>query len=102
MPLYVYQVIKSDGSEGETFEVLQNMNDPVLTVHPDTGEPVRRCISAPSIAGKFSELKSTNKLSNRLSDKNLGDKGFTKYVKTGDGSYERSAGKGPKKIQRRK
>ncbi|MFO1063905.1 MAG: FmdB family transcriptional regulator [Pirellulales bacterium] len=102
MPLYVYQVIKSDGSEGETFEVLQSMNDPVLTVHPDTGEPVRRCISAPSIARKFSELKSTNKLSNRLSDKNLGDNGFTKYVKTGDGSYERSAGKGPKKIQRRK
>jgi hypothetical protein len=33
-----------------------------------------------------------------LSDKNLSDKGFTKYVKAGDGMYEKSAGKGPDKI----
>lgn len=96
MPIYVYQVIEADGSDGETFEVLQSMSEPALTVHPDTGQPVRRCISAPSIAGKYSELKSSSKL---LSDKNLSAKGFTKYVKAGDGRYEKSAGEGPKTIR---
>ena len=28
------------------------------------------------------------------SDKNLAAKGFTKYVKTGDGTYEKTAGTG--------
>ena len=36
-----------------------------------------------------------------MSDKNLASKGFTKYVKTGNGSYEKTAGDGPKKIKRR-
>ena len=36
------------------------------------------------------------------SDKNLAAKGFTKYVKTGNGSYEKTAGSGPKKLNRGK
>jgi hypothetical protein len=31
----------------------------------------------------------------RLSDRNLQEKGFTKYVKMGDGKYEKRTGKGP-------
>ena len=42
MPLYVYQVIEADGSEGEVFEVLQSLDEPFLTQHPESGKPVRR------------------------------------------------------------
>jgi hypothetical protein len=33
-----------------------------------------------------------------LSDRNLADKGFTKYVKTDPGRYEKTAGNGPSEI----
>ena len=42
MPTYVYETISPDP---ERFEVRQGFNDPALTVHPSTGEPVRRVIS---------------------------------------------------------
>ena len=94
MPTYVYQVINEDGSEGETFEAFQKMSDPPLTEHPETGEPVRRVIQAPNIAGKWSE-SGTKKM---LSDSNLDRLGFTKYQKTGQGQYEKRAGTGPQSI----
>ena len=91
MPIYVYEIIEADGKDGETFEMLQGMNEAPLTKHPMTGQPVRRCISLPSAAGMWTDMK-TNA---NLSDKNLDAKGFTKYVKMGDGMYEKRAGKGP-------
>ena len=94
MPTYVYQVIKPDGSEGEMFEVVQKMSEPALTKHPETGEPVQRVITAPNIAGNWSDAASKNK----LSDKNLDRLGFTKYQRAGDGTYEKRAGKGPNTI----
>jgi predicted nucleic acid-binding Zn ribbon protein len=89
MPTYVYGVIIADDDEavGETFEIEQSVKDPPLTHHPKTGEPVRRLLCAPFVAGTWSPLKS-KKL---LSEKNLTAKGFTKYVKTSNG-YEKSAG----------
>ncbi len=48
MPTYTYQVISSDGRNGERFEVVQGMRDEPLTVHPRTGEPVRRVITGGS------------------------------------------------------
>jgi predicted nucleic acid-binding Zn ribbon protein len=94
MPTYVYQVINDDGSDGETFEVFQKMTDPPLTAHPETGQPVRRVLQAPNIAGKWSE-SGTKKM---LSDDNLDRLGFTKYEKTGHGQYEKRAGSGPQSI----
>ncbi|MHC5007975.1 MAG: FmdB family zinc ribbon protein [Planctomycetota bacterium] len=94
MPTYVYEIINEDGSEGETFEVFQKMSDPPLTEHPETGEPVRRVIQAPNIAGKWSEA-GTKKM---LSDSNLDRLGFTKYQKMGQGQYEKRAGAGPQSI----
>jgi hypothetical protein len=91
MPTYVYQVINADGSEGETFEVVQKMADQPLTKHPETGKPVRRVIQAPMIAGEHSEKQ-------KLSNKNLDRLGFTKYERAGDGKYEKKAGKGPNVI----
>lgn len=45
MPTYTYQVVSHDGSGGERFEIVQRMRDDPLTVHPRTGEPVRRMIT---------------------------------------------------------
>lgn len=94
MPIYVYEIIRDDEQSPETFEVIQRMSDPPLTQHPDTGEPVRRVLAAPSIGGMWSDSamgKSTN-------DDNLKRLGFTKYVKTGDGQYEKTLGSGPSSL----
>jgi predicted nucleic acid-binding Zn ribbon protein len=42
MPTYVYETISATP---ERFEVRQGFNEPALTAHPQTGEPVRRVIS---------------------------------------------------------
>lgn len=93
MPTYDYELLDKKGQPtGETFEYVQRMADEPLTKHPKTGQPCRRAISAPAIAGKWSDL---NK--GQLSNKRLGELGFTKFEKKGDGYYERTAGsEGPK------
>lgn len=90
MPTYVYQVIRADGSEGETFEVVQPMSEEALTRHPETGEPVRRVPQAPYVGGEHSDAADRRK----LSDANMDRLGFTKYVKS-DSGYDKVAGKGP-------
>jgi len=97
MPLYVYEVVLPDGSGGDQLEVFQKMADESLTTHPETGQPVRRVISEPNAPRAWTD--SQGKAS--TSDSNLASKGFTKYVRSGDGTYEKTAGKGPKKIQRK-
>lgn len=95
MPIYVYEVILEDEDEpGMVFEVMQRMDDPPLTRHPTTGQPVRRVIQAPHLPGQWCESSKRA----TLSDKNLGEKGFTKYVKVGQGQYEKTTGKGPDRI----
>jgi hypothetical protein len=97
MPLYVYEVVRPDGSGGEPFEVLQPMSAAPLTVHPETGEPVRRVFGTPNAPRAWTDSQGAAK----VSDKNLAAKGFTKYVKTGAGTYEKTAGTGPKQIKRK-
>jgi hypothetical protein len=97
MPLYQYEVITTDGSAGEQFELFQSMSDAPLTVHPETGQPVRRVLSAPAIGGKWSDGAMGKAVAD---DKKLDRLGFTKYVKSGDGYYEKRAGKGPDVIHR--
>ena len=46
MPTYVYESIPADGGTPERFEVVQGMTDAPLAVHPETGDPVRRIVSA--------------------------------------------------------
>jgi predicted nucleic acid-binding Zn ribbon protein len=91
MPLYVYEEILQNGEGGETFEVLQSLGAAALTVHPEKGVPVRKVIAPVRIAGTWTDMKSAS----NLSDKNLEEKGFTKYVKMGDGVYEKRTGQGP-------
>src|SRR3954469_4209258 len=96
MPTYLYEVLDKKGEPtGRTFEMIQSMKEDRLTKDPKTGEPVRRAIVAPAIAGKWSPIKEKATLSN----KNLERMGFTKYERKGNGYMERVAGKaGPKTL----
>ncbi|MGD9855720.1 MAG: FmdB family transcriptional regulator [Planctomycetaceae bacterium] len=97
MPTYVYEIIQPDGQPGEQFEVVQRISEPPLTQHPQSGEPVRRVIQPVFIGGTWSESSMHRSVKN---DKKLDRLGFTKYVKSGDGVYEKRAGKGPDVITR--
>ena len=93
MPIYRYAVVSDDPTERIVFEAMQRISDDALTVHPETGQPVRRVITAPSTVrmGRGDVMSSAS----------LNKNGFTKYEKTGDGTYTRTAGtKGPATIQR--
>ena len=96
MPLYVYEVVLPDGTGGEQFEVMQRFSAASLTEHPDTGVPVRRVFGEPNTPRAWTDTQGKA----ATSDKNLAAKGFTKYVKTGDGTYDKTAGSGPKKLKR--
>jgi len=96
MPTYVYEVITQAG-DGERFEVVQQMSEDALTSHPETGEPVRRIFLPPNIASRYTERTA---VANSSDDGKLERLGFTKYVKSGDGKYEKTIGKGPSQIQR--
>ena len=97
MPLYVYELITDDDSPGEQFEVYQMMADEPLKKHPQTGQPVRRVFCAPAVGGKWSDSAMAKSVAD---DRKLDKLGFTKYVKSGDGTYEKTAGKGPDVISR--
>lgn len=97
MPLYVYEVVLPDDTGGDTFEMIQSMKDEPLTVHPETGEPVRRVFGTPNAPRTWTGTQ----MKANLSDKNVERMGFTKYVKSGDGRYEKTAGKGPSQIRKK-
>ncbi|MEZ6123191.1 MAG: FmdB family transcriptional regulator [Planctomycetaceae bacterium] len=99
MPVYVYEVIHEDGSPGEQFEVVQGIREPALTQHPETGEPVQRIIQPTFVGGTWSEDSMSR---SSRDEKKLERLGFTKYVKAGDGVYEKRTGKGPDLITRDK
>jgi hypothetical protein len=96
MPTYVYEVITGDDEPGQMFEVEQRMSDEPLKKHPTTGQPVRRVIQPPNLPSRYTSMHEKSKMSN----KNLDRLGFTKYEKTSDGQYTRTAGKdGPKTLE---
>lgn len=46
MATYIYETIpQKPGEEPERFEIRQSMRDDALTMHPETGVPVRRVIT---------------------------------------------------------
>ena len=91
MPLYEYAAIAGGCRQCKRgFEIMQKLSEPKLKKCPECGKPVERLLSAVGVHTKFSMSKSK-----------LNDLGMTKYVKTSDGSYERTAGhKGPKMIRK--
>ena len=46
MAIYEYEVLDTDGSVVGIFEAEQKMSDPTLTQHPETGQQLRRILSA--------------------------------------------------------
>ncbi len=94
MPLYVYQVIEPDGTAGEIFEVLQEMSEAALTHHPDNGKPVVKLLGTPNTPRKWGDSNVRSSLSNA----NLERHGFTRYQKSGGGTYEKTSGQGPNVI----
>ena len=99
MPTYVYEIIREDGQPGEEFEIVQGIKEPPLTKHPETGEPVQRVMQPAFVGGMWTE----SSMARRVKDeKKLEKQGFTKYVKAGDGVYEKRTGKGPDVITRDK
>jgi predicted nucleic acid-binding Zn ribbon protein len=94
MPVYTYQVIHDDGTEGECFDHVQGMSEEALTEHPETGEKVARVFQAAHIAGTSHERIQKQK----TSDDNLERLGFTKYVRNGKGHYEKHVGSGPESL----
>jgi len=97
MPVYLYEVIREDGQPGERFEVVQRMADDALTAHPETGEPVKRVITAPAIGSRWMDM---NMDRNMKDDSKLNKLGFTKYEKSGDGKYVKKFGQGPDMISK--
>lgn len=90
MPIYEYQS-KDPGSCShcsKPFEVFQKVTDTPLVHCPVCGSAVRKVISAPNLASS----------SPSLDPKNLEKHGFTQYRKSGKGTYEKTAGKGPRTI----
>lgn len=87
MPIYEYRA-RSTGCThcSHGFDRLQRLSDPELEACPQCGAAVERVISAPSLAIGGAHL---------LSEKKVGDAGFTQYRKVGKGVYEKTAGKGP-------
>ena len=94
MPTYVYDILDKHGRPtGRTYEAVQSIKAPPLKAHPETGEPLRRAIVAPTLGLGMSKAKA------RLSNKNLQRLGFTKYERKGRGHMERTAGsEGPPSI----
>lgn len=46
MPVYEYEILTVDGAVRGVLEVEQKMADPPLARHPETGEALRRVLSA--------------------------------------------------------
>ena len=91
MPLYEYAATGKGCKKCRNgFELMQKLSEPRLKKCPNCKKPVERQIGAVGVHTKFAMSKSR-----------LNDLGMTKYVKTSDGSYERTAGhKGPKLIRK--
>jgi len=93
MPVYVYQEIRADGSEGELLEIEQPMSAPALTKHPVSGRPLRRVYLPTSVATKYTPGQTKKK----ISDQNVEKAGFTKYVRDKlTGTYHKTAGADPR------
>lgn len=98
MPIYVYEVIEPDGRAGARFEITQSMKEEALTLHPETGEPVRRVLLPPNLTTRYTPGQTAD----RLENKRLEKAGFTKYERDKlTGKYHRVAGKdGPAEIRK--
>jgi hypothetical protein len=83
MPLRRYIVIKSDGSDGQEFEVDLPLDAPDFVVHPVTQEKCRRALNSPTLTTRYGE----GAMKQSMSEKNLKRAGFKKLEKNGEGGW---------------
>ena len=90
MPIFEYRPTQPPGCSNcqEGFEVLHKRGEPELKQCPACKQAVHRVVSAPNLA----------KPSPSLAPDNLESHGFTQYRKSGKGTYEKTAGSGPRTI----
>lgn len=69
MPVYVYLGLES----GNYFEFTQSFHDAPLSQHPESGEPLKRVISAPAVVFKGSGWYSKDSRSASKSESSSGD-----------------------------
>lgn len=98
MPIYTYQIIKSDGSPGATFEWEQKIGDAELKTHPLTGAKVQKVITAANLVTEYSPKTTAAKHAPEAAAK----KGFSTYQRDPlTGRYHKLAGSdGPETIER--
>ncbi|MDR3228854.1 MAG: zinc ribbon domain-containing protein [Puniceicoccales bacterium] len=90
MPLYTYQTVNADGTDGDIFEVEQSASDPALTAHPLTAQAVRRVHQAPYLSGQHNERRVRSELND---SEKLSRLGFTKYERDhATGQYHKTRG----------
>ena len=78
MPIYKYKTTKEGCDKcKDGFEIMQSMSADPLEKCPDCGNEIQK---VPALCNGYSPF---------LSNSNLRDKGFTKMVKRGDGTYEK-------------
>lgn len=94
MPIYTYEVLDDSGKVIEIYEAEQSLRDAPLSVHPITGEKMRKIVTAASVNTKYSHWSS------QMDQKNLTNKGFTRYEKdklTGK-YFKTNEGRGPQEL----
>jgi putative FmdB family regulatory protein len=84
MPTYTYRSEEPCDDCGGTHEVMQRMSDAPLALCEQCGKCVKRIISLP--------MRAVVSKNGGLTDSRIEKAGFTKYVRTGDGKYEKTAG----------
>jgi hypothetical protein len=87
MPIYVYQII-TPADDGPFVEILQRLGEPALTHHPESGQPIRKLITAPNLT----LLHGERGVKSSLSEGNLARHGFTKYERAAKGHYVKTGG----------
>ena len=94
MPFYEYEVIDEQGRVVEIYEAEQPAGEAPLTVHPVTGETLRRKYSKPSLNTQYSDWDG------KLEAGRLSKAGFTQYKKdkTTGRYYKTNVGRGPEEL----
>ncbi len=92
MPIYTYEVLNVEGTAVEFLEVEQPMGAEPLTRHPRTGAVVRKVLTMPHLATRYTPGMTRD----RLETKNVEKAGFTKYERDKlTGRYHKTAGLDP-------
>ena len=85
MPIYEYKHTESYGTDcSEIQEYFHGISAKSYTECPKCKHPLQKLVSMPA--------RHAESMKDKMSDKNLSRLGFSKYVKSSDGKYEKASG----------